>query len=423
MRERTMIDDLGIGGYHIQWVRTNPAELVYSLDLSYEKRWSYKSMADIVVPNFKERRARGEIFQNPMYSQQYVRQYQPAVIGGKGLNPFNRMETYTYDWLTTPMGRPSPKSGLELSYFLDQFEDERDLAVNKAWSNVDLSEMQALASLGEMPETIKWVGSLYLRAVNIVRMFRMKDFRKRMLKQFKRKSKKQKLSSSTDFVSDFWLELRYAVRPLMFEMQQAVTALKALISKAVRMTARGFDRVDLKEQSTYTQDLNGLLGTIESRSIRSSNYRAGVLYKVETDLNGLTALWGLDQPFETIWELTPFSFMIDWFFNVGDVIASWSVSPGISPLSSWITERHTMVEERRLASIVISSLAPHFCSEYGPDIVQNYEESVLSIYTRRIPNPSRYNLPHCRLKLDTAKIIDLATIGRGLIRGLKPRVA
>jgi hypothetical protein len=39
----------------------------------------------------------------------------------------------------------------------------------------------------------------------------------------------------------------------------------------------------------------------------------------------------------TLWEVVPYSFVVDWFFNVGDWIQAFTPAPGITPLRNWAT--------------------------------------------------------------------------------------
>lgn len=418
MRERIFIDTGAIGTEHIYYYeKADLSVVVLDQTQTWQKNRQYAAMQDVVVPNFKARQAKGEIFVNALNSQAFQSLHQPCFAHSKGYWGYNGYCESVLQWMY-PSISGEPMTWLQFQEFLDDFQGERDVATTKAWSNVDVSEMQALASLGEMPETLKWIGSLYIRMAHLIRMFSKKQLRRQLVKQLKRLSNKQKLTAATDNVSNFWLEFRYAVRPLVFEMTQAVAALKAALDTAQRFTARGYNLVEEDSKNTVTWDVSPYLSMpVELQYARKSNYRAGVLYRLEAEINKLASVWGLNQGFETFWELTPFSFIIDWFFTIGDVISSWNVTSGILTLGSWITEQHVITKKWLYGASGVNAYHGMF-SVSGWDPIHPGETTVQWVLKRRIPNPDRSILPHCRIRLDAAKLLDLATIGRGLYNGL-----
>lgn len=288
------------------------------------------------------------------------------------------------------------------------FESEGEVAVTKAWSEVDESAILGAASLGELPETVRWVVSIFTRLIKILRLAKGKKLGALLSSEVGKGSK-------VDLFSDTWLELRYAVRPLAFELQQAIEALHAQIEEGARHTGRGYStHFDQVATTTPGQTAADVSWVVTNTTSRSSNYRAGVLYTIGDNINSLQTVWGLDQPLEAVWELIPFSFIIDWFFNIGNVISSWSVNPSLLVKASWLRETHQVVQERRLYDWRNISNAPYsslsFTSEPGLT-------KLTHIVTRRVPSPTRSTTPHFKLNLDLAKILDLATIVRSLLQG------
>jgi KaiC/GvpD/RAD55 family RecA-like ATPase len=301
-------------------------------------------------------------------------------------------------------------------YVLDEYQDERDIAISKAWANVDISSIQALASLGELPETLHWMASLMKRMISILRAFTQK----RILIEARKLLRSG--TSVIDAMSELWLEMRYAVRPLIFDMNQAMEAWNFVLEKSDRFTARGFHRL-AQTTSTDTFDVSywsiPFAGIVSRVQTTSANFRAGVLFTVDHNLSEFRSVWGLDQPFETIWELIPFSFIIDWFFSVGHVISSWTANPGLYPLTSFVTEEHSISIIDTLAGITPTTYYVDGVHCTDVRTVQIATASVLQVTKRRIPTPGRSILPTFNLNLDTAKLIDLATIGRNLYSALR----
>lgn len=376
-------------------------------------------MQDVVTEHFKARSAKGEIINSPMNRVLLSYNCNPLVYYAKGYWANPSLWVHVNKPIVYPMVQPTLPDWLQFQEFLDEYASEADIALAKAWDNVDLSEMQALASLGEMPETVAWIGSLYLRMVNLLRTFSKKELKKRAIRNFVRLSGKKKAVKGLDAASNFWLEFRYAVRPLFFEMKQAIDALKALVDAALRHTARGFNLVE--DDSSTTETFSSNVGVaVLHRSIRRSDYRSGVLYRIEADVNKLSSVWGLNQGFETFWELTPLSFVFDWFFNIGNVLSSWQITSGLTPLASWTMEHHSFSDTYDYC-LNGSQTMFTVCTDLKE--ISPGSTTVEWSYSRRVPNPMRAVLPSVKVNLDLAKILDLATIGRGLLRGVFPRVA
>lgn len=280
----------------------------------------------------------------------------------------------------------------------------------KAWANVDESEIQALASLGELPETLRWIYSIGERLLNLIMMVKSKKYRMKTVTKIMNKHKGKSMLAS-DVLAEYWLEWRYAIRPLVFELEQARAAL-AKAARESRKTARGFDQATT--QTSDTTYVNGVYRFSQTRTVQfTDNYRAGVLYTLESGFNPLASTWGLDQPLESIYELIPFSFILDWVFNFGDWIAAWTGNAGISPLSSWVMETHTRVEK---IATYDWSVIPDDGSIVSSIVSSVPGESQCSItYKRRIPSPDRSLFPPFNLRLDGAKISDLMALGRKIL--------
>ena len=415
MRER-IFTDTGQIDQIFQYVIEND-HYIWSAWYQWMANHQYSAMQDVEIPDFHRRSKQGELFCNPMISTTQLTVHRPNIYKGTGLNGGSTASFLSaWDPINPSSSQPT---WTDISELLDELESERDVAVQAAWANVDISEMQALASLGELPETIKWIGSLYTRMINVIRMFKRKQLG-RNVRRFLKSTKRNKIESTTDFVSNFWLELRYAVRPLVFEMAQAVTALKTAIDKAQRLTARGkhvFADQGYAEGS-YVDQYQATRTQKHWHSI-SASFRAGVLYRIEDDVNKVMSVWGLNQPIATVWELTPFSFIMDWFFSIGNMISSWEIDSSLTALLSWATEQ--VVYEDHYA--IETTAWNNWMANSSFETVQVGTTTTTRTYKRRIPNPARYSLPHGGINLNAAKILDLAFIGSALFSGCVPDVA
>jgi hypothetical protein len=407
MRYREKVNNLEYGYLNNKWVQ-NGVVLV-NANLEFIAQQSYSAMLDVVTPNWREIVAKGGIINNDMLSSIYSLSVVPGIYSCDGSNIKDPSITYSHNYgcvLPAANGARSLDWGYFDLAYLNEYADERGVAIAKAWSNVDVSSIQALASLGELPETLHWMASLVQRAISVLRLFAQKRLLIRAGKTFRSGA------SIIDAMANFWLELRYAFRPLVMDMRQAVEAWNAVLDKSDRFTARGYNRIPLSTTtSTYTVD-DGIVSRVQTEE---ANFRAGVLFTID-NMSDMMSVWGLDKPIETIWELIPFSFIVDWFFNIGTVIGSWTPKPGLKPLASWCVEE--------ISQQTVDTVLPKNWVDPSKWTIEHYQRTAATTTTkqtvkRRIKSPTRSILPSFNLNLDTAKLIDLAAIGKGIFSSIR----
>lgn len=449
MRYRIFEDSLTTDSHPYIW---DPSNNVGGFDLTvpYVATTAHSAMLDVVTEDFHRKRNQGYIINNPMLKEEIHYLYSPCrwILDGSLPGFASQIHCEYYEKhghlsLATPSGL-LPNTTAFADYF-DQYQDAIDLAVSRAWADVDVSEIQILASLGELPETLGWVKSLYERAIRLIKLWRKRkdvvsvtrslryafeetgskrDSRRysSWLKVLEHRAARAALRPKDNILKDaanLWLEFRYAIRPLIFELKSVLEALKkALIHQ--RYTARGKEIYMTEGKSYITVDRAAYSAShyvdmqIETKEKRSVKARAGVLYAIEDSLDALLSVWGFDQPLESLWELVPFSFIIDWFFSVGDVISSWSQSSGVTALSSWFTISVDHLVEKRSFDGQISNRGNYLWKSK----VFEHGHSYWSTRRKwRVPSPVRPILPTFDLKLNLGKIIDLGAIGRGLTTG------
>lgn len=368
-----------------------------------------ESMVDTDNPGFYAKSASGELVFNPMWRESYIMSRQPTraewTFTGNNGEIFDHAILKEVGASYTRLLGSTNTSAMDA--FLLQYNSEREIAITSAWANVDESEMLALASIGEMPETIRFVASLYTRMIKVLALFRARKLKLAL------KRKLMKPVAFADAMANFWLEMRYAVRPLAFEMEQLTAALSAL-DKPMRRTARGFyTRSEITDN--VSQIYVGPTVHLHERSVvsRSSSYRAGVLYQVGLNAGGIMSIFGFDKPLESIYELTKLSFVLDWFFNVGDLLASWTPSSYLTPLGSWCTEEHVFSTARNHQDL-------DYTGTWTEELTSMYMGSQTEKHRlqRRTISPDKPVYPHVDINLDVAKIVDLLAIARSIYRGI-----
>jgi hypothetical protein len=377
---------------------------------------SSEGFSDVEIANFHARRAAGDIFNNPFHK------WKSSTI----VNTSGELDLLFTGWYLRPTwfhslaGKPNPPVASISS--ISHHPDTQDLAdelkqkaVPKAWSRVNDASAELLASIAEGADTINFVASKLFRAVKILRALKRLD-----LKQVRNEI------TPIDY-SKAYLEYRYALRPLIGEVQGALEAMNRKYSSP-RMT-RGWRLVEslpttvTEGSGSHTLNINSLSGYTIHETVSTTtevSVGAGILFEVKS--TGVNS-WGLDQVVQTAWEVVPFSFIVDWFCNLADIIGAHSPKLNTLPLANWCTVQKSTVVSRTIyyggqSSIKYGAFVndPGLCTRFNTPTY-----TVQSVLTEkdRIPDPEIPWLPSWDVNLDVLKLLDLAAIlksFRGSIR-------
>lgn len=448
MRTRVFNDSVVTRSFDMLYERDS-TRLILETTL-YEGSRRFARMDDVVTPRFRALSNQGAIINNPKAKE--VVSHTTFASSYKADCTFSGQYTHLTHQsvarvgLTKPIVLITDAEAWQKAY--DNFRQETDLAITRAHAAVDVSEMMLLASLGELPETISWLRSLISRLVKVSRAFTRRrevvsvlrtltynlqeavhpkgaKFAARRLDLYNQllqaRKAKQIPRDKIGELAHSWLEYRYAIRPLLADIQNAINLIKSKLTRGQRFTARGKER-RIATDVTYDRDNRpeacSFLLYEDLKIERSSavTARAGVMYAIEENLDTLSTLLGLDQPVASAYELIPFSFVLDWVVGIGDWLQSLTKSSGLSVLSSWVTLTYK-------ESLKVKPLNPRLrslvCGGHSWSLTEWKPGSHVSEVERvwRFPDPDIPLLPSFDLKLDITKILDLGFILRQVMSG------
>lgn len=224
---------------------------------------------------------------------------------------------YTGSVIDYPSGGSGPSPGLVpgvLSVVASEspvhYSDEealRDRLMENMYERLR-GNSEIIVDLAESAQTVKMVRNA-LRLKKTMADFVVKSLRGR----------RQSISE----LSGKWLEYRYGWMPLVYSIYDAADTLgRQIRSKEIRLQERGSVRTSDAYSLSYGD-------TVDSRVSYSWDWQHSTRMEIGYRFNPIDptlqslANWTSLNPLSIAWELTPLSFVADWFVNVGDQLRSW----------------------------------------------------------------------------------------------------
>lgn len=189
--------------------------------------------------------------------------------------------------------------------------------ITSALAEANQGTYDLLTDLAELPETVRWMYDLLDQARRATSAAADKEIR------YKQMFKKKILTAVqlADALASVWMQYRYAIMPIVYSLQDIEKTFGQY--SRVFKTTRGIEREDEEFDETM-QNLvwRGLtcgsyVGEHKHRIFLKRNYDPVTL------LDGFLKNISLN-PITTAWELVPLSFVVDWFVNIGDVLAAYT---------------------------------------------------------------------------------------------------
>lgn len=393
-------------------LRSRSSKSAYTTSGSMTRR----VMHDVSVPGFEKARDRGTLLCNAADSYKevhYAKTYmgfkwrfaRPGYPSSEGVLANYQTPTWrpsAYNWENNL--QDSSLTAWKSTVVNDPLSDA-EIAVFHTQLSAKLAEgiASTLVILAEADKT----KSMLLKALMYLRR-PLKD----VLAIGRRMTPKQRL----DKVNEWWLEGRYGWRPFVHDVMDVIEANGKVVSE--RRTIK--DRVFTGEKSIHgaavTSYSNGGLLSVVTRDYnlvyglkvgQTADYRAG--------LSTTLRKWGVLDPVGAAWDLVPYSFVVDWFCNIGEMARAIEAYALIDERIGWTT-----VEARLSSSITHTIMnAGPVPSGFGSlQMIDTYGVGSHLHYTEESWNrvPVTNFIPSFGLRnlLDWAKVVDSAALLRQL---------
>lgn len=194
--------------------------------------------------------------------------------------------------------------------------------------------------------------------------------------------------------SDAWLAWRYGWQQLGYDCKNIADFVKRPLT-GLRVTGQS------GESSSWSDESSGMISasthaidTYEDRVDWDISYRARVVAQYRLDTLNYVA----DVPL-TLWEKIPYSFVADWFVNIGDVLAAWKLRRVTSGIVCSVGTR-SMAERLHTYHRSSAGCTVNFAAPY---------RETLEMKTR-VPHGIPNLIPSINVNLTGPRITDVAAL-------------
>lgn len=385
-------------GVEPSWYHVPPFNVQKSTE--YEDEITY----DNVTENYKSRSLAGEVIMND-YKNTRLKTYTPIGTAVPWMWIYG-VERPWYKFVCPITSIVNWSSVNFTTLGSAPIDSMAQRTLKAAHAQVEEAAIQMLVTAAEFEKSVKTVTRVLGVMTNLLQKLRRKEklFRKGDL--------------SLEALADAYLEFRYGLRPMYYDVLGAVEALQEFGEKQrSRFTATE----TWSDSDSFPQTQNVTTGNrgrwnVQHYSSNRVTVRSGCLAEWVMDGKTAAQLTGIAQWRESLWELVPFSFIIDWFADVGNTIAALSPKIYSNILGSW-----TIVEEHKVNNYMLTA-----CTLTSGGFAISNKSAIAGMTGLRIEdtktryaNPKISAIPSWDVRLSVAKIVDLLAIIFMLYLGLR----
>lgn len=359
---------------------------------------------DIVTPEYRKRMKAGEIINNPYDSSLDYTDIQPWSYYQtrhyiKSGNPSMWLDYYFSGLVDIFNYGISETPQLPIGMPQVDIDSMKNRAISRAWAKVAETPTLALVTAAEAHKTYKLLLDMFRVAASLFR------------RGLRVKSRVAMGTMSAAKAAQAWLSIRYGLRPLYYDIKSTIEGFNSINRDHRARFAATVSDEDTVSQSFSDWSAKYLILSGTCYRKLQVEVSAGVLVKVNVTKIGLKKALGLEQLTLSAWELVPFSFIVDWFFNTADYIASWSPVGEVEPLTSWVVLRTKSEAVREVTDYEIAPYPDGYWIRSGATAsAAGGSEKRTIEYTQRIPQPDKPLIPSLNIRLNVSKLIDILAL-------------
>lgn len=357
---------------------------------------------DVVVDNYMQRRNSGEIIMNDYKSVKTTQvgfntRWSFRTVGA--INYGWSVYTYTFNCDLDPW-----QSGLTSQHFdvaslvTPSISSDYDLASARLYSKMDEASMLALTTAWEFRKSVATINHSYRECWKMLRY----------LLKTKRLLAAGLVTAS--HAAQVYLEVRYGLRPIFYDVRNAIDAITSLGSSK---RTRVYTELPESSSSATYQNINCVGGNLNLKLDREVTDRwscsAGAIIEPKLGTIDVNDAFGTNDIVESVWEVIPFSFIVDWFINVGTWLSAVAPNYETTVCGTWFkAEREQTVKVTPVA--MWWQDVNHALNVNGSSMLQAHPVRLEVKTTERYVNRGKPSLPRLNIRLDGLKILDILAI-------------
>lgn len=268
----------------------------------------------------------------------YSRNRQWVVINGMVYETGSIMYYASRNTLTEVVAPPDISELIAQQVRAKIGHNQDGILVTDCLARANRGTIDALTAMAEFPETLRSLLDLVKRCMNIYKDARIKSFRlyNKAKKQSDINQSQADLAKNAnelaDAIANVWLNFRYNITPNVETIKDIIKTLDTQMKEFVRFreTKNVTEPMEFSTPGwTYTSDFFATHRVMIKRLLEISGRFPKLQHLV------------LSNVVVTGYELVPFSFVFDWFINLGDCIAAWFVSPEFTQQGATYSWKYT----------------------------------------------------------------------------------
>lgn len=148
---------------------------------------------------------------------------------------------------------------------------------------------------------------------------------------------------TVDQTTNVWLAWRYAVRPLLYDLDDVMKTLyRARLNLYIH-------KVYGSARDRWVENITSAQGSFNK--VSEWKWSVGAYCRIDPHVAAFHRL-GTLNPVEVMWELVPLSFVVDWFLPIGTYLAGLDAAAGTTYLGKWQADKGTRAQRSQGATTV-----------------------------------------------------------------------